>query len=238
MEKQKLTLTADKLKEIYTNEEFRNGVAYAHQCCDQHGNFKHFETCTYPVRFIVTVEQIEEAKREIETAKAKLLKYMISNPSVFMFVGMGCKYPERYADDLCNHRIRAEFKNAVGHKYFIEVGTAQGDKMRVDHSVDRDLEEQMNNRLIALFEERDRVKQYSAAWHKCCELINENLKQPYYNFAGLERGMYAEYTKTKLLKMINEKFGCFFTSIEVDNHTLTTDDYSNISPKNRLTDEA
>jgi hypothetical protein len=128
-------LTPEKLQEIYTNEAFRNKVAYAHGCYTAFPNsvFKHFKTCGYPDEYIVTQEQIDEAAIELERAKIELdAKYN----NKLVFIGMGMEYEPRFEGDVCNHRVRTELINKNGHKYFIELGTGRKEEMRCDHSID------------------------------------------------------------------------------------------------------
>ena len=231
MEKETIKLTNEKFQEIFSNPEFRNEVAYAHQCCDKDGKFKHYSTCSYPVRYIVTKAQINEAKGLIEFDKKARQNFIKHNPEVLVFVGMGCTYAPRFEGDLCNHRIRTEFKNMEGHSYFIEVGTGRGQEMRVDHSIDRDLEIEHDSNLERLSKEMEKVKYRSTEWFKLHEAKERWWKQPYNNFANLERGAYGDYTKKNLLRIINNNFNCAFEEIEVDNFTLTTDDFVCESPK-------
>jgi hypothetical protein len=202
MENLKL-LTAEKLTEIYSNEKLRNAVAYAHICADSKGNFKHYKALMYPISYIVTKEQIEEAKKELENAKKEYLKNYANK---LVLIGMGMEYPERYPDDVCNHRVRGEFLNKYGKKYFIEFGTGRiTGEMRIDHSIDRDLEEQ----------------------------TKDSSKQPYNNCKNLERRkFYPKYTKTDILELINREFECNFKEIVIDNHTLSPDEIISVSPAN------
>lgn len=151
--KQLIELTPEKFAEIYTSEKFRNEVAFAHGC-KYEGRPEYKKTCSYPVEYIVTEAQIAEATKERERAKIQTVK---DNEGKLMFVGMGMEYAPRYKDDVCNHRIRTEFVNAEGHRFFIELGTGQGEQMRIDHSIDRDLEEAHD-------------KQKEDFWKKMCEL--------------------------------------------------------------------
>ena len=65
MRNEPITLTNEKLKEIYISEKFRNEVAFAHSCLDKDSVFKYKSTCSYPIRYIVTEAQILEAKKEL-----------------------------------------------------------------------------------------------------------------------------------------------------------------------------
>lgn len=203
MEKTLTKLTAKKFQDIYANEKFRNEVATAHGCYDSNMVFKHKATCSYPDTYIVTDEQIMLAKRERRKAKAKTIK---QNEGKLMFVGMGMTYEARYENDVCNHRIRTEFVNARGHRYFIELGTGNGETMRIDHSIDRDKQDQL----------KDDIRKQSQ----------------FFNFNGLERKDHLpKYTKANVLELVNQNFGCKFKEIIIDNHNVSTDDYTSVSPR-------
>lgn len=216
-------LQAEKFNEIYTNEELRNAVAFAHGCNDKYGKHLHYKALMCPVEYIVTEKQIQEAKNEYERAKKEKVKNLKAGQLIF--VGMGSSFAPRFDGDLCNHRIRTEFKNKEGRRFFIEVGTGKYGYMRCDHSVDRDMEYQYNDNFRDLSEKMKPVKKYSLEWQLLHEDRKKWLKQPYYNYAWLEHKDLGKYTKENLLKIINETFGCSYTSIEVDNHTLRTEDF-------------
>jgi len=200
--KSKITLTAEKFQEIYTNEEFRNQVAYAHGYASKTGHLIHKQTCSYPVTYIVTDEQINLAKIELERAKKQVIE---DNKGVLVFVGMGMTYDERYHDDVCNHRVRTEFKNSSGRRFFIEFGRGTDQKLRIDHAIDRDLEDKCN--------------------------IEKTNAQPYNNYGKLERDTpNLMYTKSNLLKVVNQYFDCNFSKIMIDNYNLRTDDITCKSP--------
>lgn len=198
-------LTPAKFVEIYTNEEFRNQVASAHQYWSAAPNskFVHFQTCSYPVTYIVTEAQIEEAAKERERAKKQAI---VDYEGKLVFIGMGMTYEPKYDDDVCNHRIRTEFKAPDGNRYFIELGTWTEEKMRCDHSIHRTKQDELN----------DDIKQ----------------QVKFYNFAGLERNTcLPKYTLQNVLKLVNDKFNCKFKEIIIDNYNIGTDDLICVSPK-------
>lgn len=222
-----IILTSEKFHEIYSNEEFRNQVAYAHGYSKNNGE-SGMITCSYPTQYIVTEEQIKEATSEIERAKKVLVK---ANKNNLMFVGMGSNYAPRYNGDVCNHRIRTEFKNSRGHHFFIEVGTASNNEMRVDHSIDRELEKAYNNKLEEIHKEMKIFKQCSREWHELRDKATEYLNQPYYNYKNLERNKFEiKYTLQNVLEFVNRHFDCNFKEIIIDNYNVSTDDYISISP--------
>lgn len=193
-------LNKEKFKEIYINEQFRNEVAYAHQCCDKNGNFLYLSTTSYPNRYKVTKVQQKEALKLIEKTKKIVIK---ENEGKLLFVGMGGLYAERYEGDICNYRIRTEFININGHKFFIELTSTHNREMKVDHAIDRDLEEKEA----------------------------KNREQNYNNFKNLERKIFPLYSKSEIIALVNSNFQCNFKELIVDNYNLCTDDFICISPK-------
>lgn len=222
-------LSEEKFQEIYTNEEFRNAVAMPVKCCYADGRFKHFETVTYPQRWIVTEEQSAKAKTEKQRARVETIE---NNRGKLLFVGMGCTYESRFNDDVCNHRIRTEFLNAEGKKYFLEFGTGRGEEMRIDHSIDRDLEDFHKQKQSFYSDKMRNEKQGSPVWNELLQKRREWDSQPYHNYNNLERAAIdLKYTLQNVLKVVNENFNCNFTECVVDNYNVSPDDVLCISPK-------
>ena len=190
-----LSLTPEKLSTIYIDKKFRNNVAYAHTCLDQYSKFKHKKTCSYPTEYIVTEEQINEAKAEVEREKEDLKKNLKNK---LLFVGMGMTIKPRDKDSITNHRIRTHFINAEGVKCFIEVGRgANVLDMRIDHAI-----------------------------------YNYGRDDEKNNFKGLERLKHnPKFSLPELLNLVNTFFNCKFKTIEIDNFTLSADEYICKSPK-------
>lgn len=216
-------LQDEKFKEIYTDEKLRNAVAFAHGCSDKYGKHLHYKALMYPDEYIVSKDQIQEAKNELERGKAEKVKNMKAGQLVF--VGMGTEYKSRFDGDLCNHRIRTYFKNDEGRCFFIEVGTGKMNEMRCDHSIDVDLENKHSQKLNENYNERKKEKKGSDRYMCLMDEQEKWLKQPYNNFGKIEHMNLGIYSKENLLKTINEVFGCSYSEIEVDNYTLRTDDF-------------
>ena len=109
------TLSDEKFQEIYTNKKFRNEVAHAHTCLTANFKFKHKKTCSYPVEYIVTEEQIELAKKELERSKLETIE---ANKGNLLFTGMG--WAKELGKGITNHRFRAYFKTDRDTKAFVE----------------------------------------------------------------------------------------------------------------------
>lgn len=224
-------LTNEQFQDIYTSEKFRNEVATAHKCMAKESKFSHFESCSYPIRYKVTEEQINEAKRVKEESKKKAIKNVANK---LVFVAMGGDYEPRYNDDVCNHRIRTTFLNPEGKKFFIEFGRGREDEIRIDHSIDRDLQNYYEKQSSNVRDEINR----NGGFHKVAQsdpLMLDYKKyqgQPYQNYKGLERiNLTEKYTLQNLLKLVNENFECNFKEIEVDKFNLSPDDFTCKSPK-------
>ena len=193
---------------IYTDERLRNAVAFAHGCCDRYHKHLHYKALYYPLEYIVTEEQIQQAKEELTRAKERVYA---QHSNHLLFVGMGSEYAPRFEDDVCNHRIRTEFTNRHGHRYFIEFCTlAKGNGFSITFAIDRDKEIELNS-----------------DWNKQGE---------YYHFKGLTTskiGYTLDYTKRNILNIVNEYFDCAFSEVIIDQHTIHPDDREIIchSPK-------
>lgn len=122
----------EKFKEIYTNEELRNEVAFAHGCGNSLGQEEYRKALMYPISYKVTNEQIEIAKRVREKRKEEVLKEHKNN---LLFKSMGIDFEPTFKDGVGNHRIRTNFLNSKGVRCFIEVGTGRGDNLRVDFAI-------------------------------------------------------------------------------------------------------
>ena len=210
LNKKTIELTPEKFAEIYTSAKFRNEVAFAHSHNDSAGRFKYKATCSYPTTYIVTNEQIAEAKKELERAKKELHEKHYND---LIMVGMGCDFDPRFEGDIANHRVRTQFKNPYGRTFFIEVGTYRDtDLMWFDYVMDVDLQKKRESQ------------------------VNYDTPQDYYNYKNLERKEpFVKYTKQALLDFVNKHFDCNFKKVIVSSYTADAPkDYEAIceSPKN------
>ena len=201
-DKRRKTLTPEKFAEIYTDEKFRNRVAFAHAYHNSNGE-KGRITCSYPVTYIVTEEQIAEAEAERIRAKKQAVK---DNYVKLMLVGMGMAYEARYEDDVCNYRVRGEFQNPDGRVFLIEFGTGQGENLRIDHAIDRTRQDELQDSFAHQSE--------------------------FFNFKKLEsKTPEMKYTLSNLLQIVNKYFNCNFREIVIDNYNVSTEDYISVSPE-------
>jgi len=199
------TLTTEKFTEIYTNEKFRNQVAFAHVYCKAGGEPIGRKTCSYPVEYIVTDEQIAKANAERLRAKAETVANVGNK---LLLTGMGMPYEAEYADDVCNHRVRAEFIAPDGTQYFFECSKAHGDKMHVSDAINRTIEK------------REIARCGGSAW--------THQSKYYMDTRGV--GYSRQYTLTNVLAVVNHLFKCNFTEAVVDNYNISCEDVVSVSP--------
>ena len=195
-------LSERKFKEIYTNEELRNAVAYAHDCLDEDSRFLHKKALMYPVSYTVTEEQIKEANELIQKRKKEVLK---ENKNNLLFVGMGMEFKPTFKDGVGNYRIRTEFLNKDRVKCFIEVGTGRTPEsnLRVD---------------FAIFNYGTKDKR--------------GFDNYSYNYKGLENNTPAlKYTYENILNLVNKYFNCNFKKMVVDYYNISCDGVICESPK-------
>ncbi len=198
-------LTADKLADIYTNEKFRNEVAFAHGYCKAGGELIGKKTCSYPIEYTVTDEQIAEANAERLRAKAETIA---KHEGKLLLTGMGMPYKAEYADDVCNHRVRAEFISPDGTKYLFECSKARGDRMHVSGAINRTIEE------------REIARCGGGVW----------IDQSKYYMDTRGVGDSRQYTLTNILTVVNYLFKCNFKEAVVDNYNISCEDVVSVSP--------
>jgi len=228
-------VTPEEFKNIYTNEIFRNEIAHANPHSDKDGRFKYFGTCTHPNenRRQVTPSQIYTAQKLKKQRAEEVLK---ENRNNLLFVGMGCEFkPEE--GFINNHRIRTEFLNTEGKRFFIEVGTARDIKELICmHSIDKDLQNKFDNRVNKY---QNRINQENKKTMPDYQKIkslreskNKYLEQPYNNYNGIEHANLGPYTYANLLQLVNFTYKCNFKKIVIDNTNLSCDGLICKSPKN------
>jgi len=194
--KKEQEITKELFNEIYTNDKLRHAVAYAHGCCDSEGRETH-RLALYGLEcYVVTESQILEAK----TVHAKIIaKVLRDNKNNLLFVGMGMDFEPTIKDGVGNYRIRTEFLNSKGKKYFIEFGKGMNfDELRIDFAIDRDMQ------------------------NECGDAHNK--QSLFYNYHKLETKTPAlKYTYQNVLKLVNKHFNCNFKKMVVDSYNISHD---------------
>lgn len=224
-----IQLTDEKFQEIYTNEELLINISRAHKCYDASYNFKHFKAFgIYPNEYIVTQQQIDLAKIEVKRLKSERIANLKAGELVF--IGMGMNYESRFEGDICNYRIRATFKNEKGHTYFVELSRNGNFNLKdVDFwctfSVDEDWKIEQETESSRLRERRDSFERFSKDWEEAQNEYKANDHQRYYNaFDIQDKGFEMQFNKQNVLNLINEVFGCSYTSLSIDNFILSPGD--------------
>lgn len=194
-----INLSDEKFKEIYTDDRFLHDCAFPVDCCNARGFHTHYRTCTYPIEYIITEEQIAIAKVEFARRRQAFLDGY--KKGTLVLVCMGMDYPSKYPDGIGNHRVRGEFKNSGGRHFFVEfIRSANFGKkdnteevFYCDYSIDRDAEK---------------------AGRSCQNAFN------------LERGGRSinPYTKQRVLDLVNSTFGCNYRELVLDGWLISTDD--------------
>ncbi len=220
------------LEQIGISPKITREFHYSHGVCNAQCNQLHFGALVWPKRYAITQEQKDYASTHYEQMKQRAINEVENK---LVFVGMGMEYTERYEDDVCNHRIRTEIINPQGRRFFIEIGTWGAELMHFHFVIDRDQENEYNEKAQEYRKKIEDAGGFSRIG-RGHHLYEEYLKwqsQPYYWYKKQEwNSKRIKYTKANVLKMVNELFNCNFTEMVVDYHFLTTEDYTSTSPKN------
>lgn len=226
-----LEMPADLLNQLGANERFTRQVNFSHSVCNAQSAHQYYCTMYDGKRYKTTLEQKQKAEELYEANKKKAISN-IGNKLVF--VGMGCEYSARYEDDVCNHRIRTEIVNPEGKRFFIEVGTWGNELMRIDHVINRDQEDEYNEKAIFYRREIENKGGFLRVSEKdeCVINYRKYQNQPY-NWYRYDqwKGLKLKYTNINVLNLVNSLFDCHFTEMVVDYNHLSTEDYASISPK-------
>lgn len=224
-----IQLTGEKFQEIYTNEELLRNISTAHGCYDSSHQLKHFKAFSiYPDAYIVTQQQKDLAKQEFERLKAEKMANLKAGELVF--ISMGMDYEARFEGDICNHRIRATFKNDKGRTYFVEFSKNGNTSLKdvyfwCTFSIDENWRVEQEAKSLRLREKRNSFERYSKDWEEAHKEYIANDHQRYYNAFGIEgKSFEMQFTKENLLNLINETFGCSYTSLSVDRFILSSSD--------------
>lgn len=226
-----LEMPTDLFNQLGTNEKFTREVNYSHSVCDKYSVHQYYCTMYGGKRYKTTLEQKEQAQKLYEINRQKAIAN-VGNKLVF--VGMGMEYKARYNDDVCNHRIRTEILNPQGKRFFIEVGTGRGENMRIDFVVNRDQENEYNEKLQFYRKEIEAKGGFNKVYNSDPSMIayRDYQNQPYYWYKYDQwKNLDTKYTKENVLKLVNSLFDCNFTEMEIDYNHLTIDDYTSVSPK-------
>lgn len=201
--KQLEILSAEKFNLLTVSDKWVNAIQFPTTCCDKNHKFLYFKTCSYPEEYIVTEEQIQQAREIAEDRKRHILENIKTNDLVF--VAMGGDYPG-LPGEVRNHRIRCNFKNIDGKRFFIELLYIDNDNFYIDCSLDLDKEEE---------NEKKRIKE-------------PFYPQTEYNAMGVENTLINKpFTFENVLQFVNETYNCCYTEARLVRYFVRCEDFIN-----------
>lgn len=197
--KQPEILSAEKFNLLTVSDKWVNAIQFPTTCCDKNHNFKYFKTCSYPEEYIITEEQIQQAREIAEERKRHILENIKANDLVF--VAMGCDYSGT-PEEVCNHRIRCNFMNIDGKRFFIEIIKCREYGFFIDFSIDLDKQEE---------NKKKRIK-----------------AQTEYNYMGVEKNLISKpFTWANVLAFINNTYNCCYTNARLIRYFVRCEDFIN-----------
>lgn len=137
----------------------------------------------------------EQKEEAIKLFEQKKAAFMEENKHNLVVTCMGIT-DEKECGDLMNHRIRMYFKNKAGTRYFVELIQIGYNNYFVEHSDNYDM---------SISEEYCNTGKYR----------NHGLKK---------RTKFQDFTRQKLLELINSTFDCDFKKIVIDENFVNCDD--------------
>lgn len=198
-----INMTAEQFSLLTKRDEWISIIANPTKCYDKSSNFKHYKTCSYPTKYIITEEQIQKANELYAHRKAETLASISKGELVFR--AMGSEFQSKLENGVGNYRIRCYFKCIAGHKYFIELcGSCDWEnKFLVNFSINEDLHEKREEEIKLEFEYRRKV---NGRWFV-------DGKQDYYNCYGVEKKFQnTPFTFNNIIKFVNKTYGCSYKS--------------------------
>lgn len=172
-----INMTSEKFHELITNDKMLFAIANASSCYKSDGKtLIHYRTVIYPTEYIVTEEQIAEAKRLTKIRHDEILSEIGFNELVFSPMGMSYEHPDK--DNVRNYRIRCKFRNLKGENYFVEFNFCENSGVWCTENICLDKEKgskgyydakQLENKLLA--------REFT--FSRILELINRQFKCSY-----------------------------------------------------------
>lgn len=220
-------------RELTKQDYWIQNIAYATACYDKGHVFKHHRTVTYPDEYIVTEEQIAEAKHMAARRHDELLAGI--KPGELVFCAMGMDYQSKHEGGVNNHRIRCNFRAKDGHRYFIEFcqtenywsgapGTTpkneKGDWFFIDFSIDLDRRDENRRLQQEIYERRKAMKTNRE------RMSLPDVPQDEYNAKGVEKMSYCiPFTWANVLDFVNKTYGCTYTSARMLRYLVECDEW-------------
>lgn len=209
-------LANDLFFHLIKEDKWINQIANSTKCYDKHSIFKYYKTCSYPVEYVVTEEQISKAKELCAIRKAEIISFIEKGELVFC--AMGGYFKSQLDNGVGNYRIGCYFLNKKGHKYFIELCTSCDGENRIyiDFSIDEELKVIRQEEVRRELESRREVNGKWGVYEK----------QDYYNCFGIEKTtIEIPFTFDNVLKLINDTYGCCYKSSRLVRYFASYEDW-------------
>ena len=217
--KQYRQLSDGELRTLLKEDKWIHAISTAGYYCDRNGNPLGLKTVTYPVAYEVTGTQKMKAAERAGERRAEILAGI--RPGELAFVSMGGDCPKSSPDAVGNHRIRCDFRNSEGRKFFIEfVKGAQEGCFWVDGAMDYALDEEYTRAC-------DEVREWNAAHPRVADHRKYPDQMQYNPFGTAHARIEGEFTFSAVLEFVNTRFGCSYTSARKIDYFVTTDDFTN-----------
>lgn len=185
-------------------------------CCDKGGRHTHWRTCSYPDEYIINEEQIKVAKREYKRRHDEELANIKQGD--LCFVAMGMDFNPTMEGEVGNHRMRAEFKNRSGRRFFIEFTLCMDNKnFYVDFSIDRDLQAQREREAKEHYEAQKLLPRNKQTWHED--------PQDYYDAMDVTRSTLVAATWDAVLDFVNKTYGCDYKRTKLFRNFVCCEEY-------------
>lgn len=208
-------MSDETFRQLIKEDEWISNIARPVACYDKFHKFLHFKTCSYPYEYIVTEEQIAEAKKLWEKRRQEEIASL--EKGVLAFVAMGCDFTSKYENGVGNHRMRGDFKNSKGEQFFVEFTRFANEEIfTIEYSIDRALQKKYNKECEEQFERNAKLP-----WK---ERNHRGIPQYYYNARGAERKE-VKATWDDVLEFINETYGCNYKSAKLFHWFVRPEDF-------------
>ena len=169
------------------------------------------------VNKLITLEQKENALKLYNELKQQKIESL--EKWTIYFVGMWMENKT----DIGNFRIRTNITRADWRRFFVELGCNEKE-LHVDFVVDVDQQKEYEK----AFEKYNKTE-HNYRIQSEREYRKKLLEQPYYHYRIEQARNLIEHkgpTKQNVLDFVNTIFETNFKAVEVENHLLTTEDYS------------
>ena len=198
------------LQDLATNPKLRNEVAFAHACHTSPSTgskYKHHKTCSWPVEYIVTQEQIKYAQELREEQKKSLIERLENSPETIVFHGMGMNFDHNYEKDKENTRYRENIRKSDVQNFRVRAYFMVND----------------TKYFVEVMTDAEGVGYFDFSIKFTTQADGTEVKE--YGYGGLGYGTKIPYTREAILNVINRTFGTKFSEMYVDKYDLNVKDY-------------